>query len=282
MKIAVAGKGWLAVRTARLLAALIAIRRLDATIEVIANRDDAGVDSWLPSLRGLAGRRGWPVHASPKHADLGPGDVFLSLQYDRIVDCAALGGASAYNLHFARLPRYRGSLTSALPIRRGETMVGVTLHVLVQEVDAGPVIASRSFPLPPFCTAYDLYLAYHEYGFDLLKDHLGALLAGEVAATPQDDAEATTFYRTAIDFSDLELSDFGRDAEDVSGWYRSLIFPPAQYPLYRGRRVASCYPVTVAAAGHDRRPGRVIFADSDQAVVECGRGQVCLEFLPGS
>ena len=280
MRIAVAGKGWIAVRTARVLAALIAVRGLNATIEVVPNRDDTGMDSWLPSLLGLAVRHGWPVRDTPKHAGLGPGDIFLSLQYDRIVDCAALGGAAAYNLHFARLPQYRGSLTSALPIRRGETETGVTLHVLVQEVDAGPIIASRSFVLPPFYTAYDLYVTYHEYGFELLKDNVDALLSGAVAATPQDDAEATTFYRTAIDFSDLELSDFDRGAEEVCGWCRSLIFPPAQYPEYCGRKIRSCHPVHWVEDRRGRSPGRVIYQDPDQAVVECGRGEVCLEFLP--
>jgi len=281
MIIALAGKGWIAVRTARLLAALIAVQRLDATIEVVRNRDDTGRDTWLPSLASLAAQRGWRVHDTPGEAGLGPGDIFLSLQYDRIVDCAALGGAAAYNLHFANLPRYRGSLTSALPIRHGETQAGVTLHVLAQEVDAGPVIASRTFELPPFYTAYDLYRAYHAYGFDLLRDNVQALLGGAVQATPQDDAAATTFYRSAIDFSDVELDDFCRDAEQVRDWCRSLIFPPVQYPTYRGRRIGSCSAVdweTGSDSGSE--PGTVVYADPEQVVVRCGKGEVWLELLP--
>jgi methionyl-tRNA formyltransferase len=281
MIIAIAGKGWIAVRTARLLAAMIGVRRLDAAIEVVRNRDDTGTDSWLPSLARLADQRGWPVHQKPGGAGLGPGDIFLSLQYDRIVDCPALGGAAAYNLHFANLPRYRGSLTSSLPIRHGETEAGVTLHELVQEVDAGPVIASRTFELPPFYTAYDLYLAYHQYGFDLLKDSLPALLSGDVRATPQDDTLATSFRRSAIDFSDAELGDFCRDAEQVRDWLRSLIFPPAQYPTYRGRQIGSCSVVDWdVASSTGEAPGTVVYQDEDQAVVKCGKGEVWLEFLP--
>jgi methionyl-tRNA formyltransferase len=280
MKIAIAGKGWIAVRTARLLAAMIAATRMEGSIVVVRNRDDTGTDSWLPSLVALAVRRGWTVYDSPAQAKLGPADIFLSMQYDRIVDCAALGGAAAYNLHFAHLPRYRGSLTSALPIRHGETEVGVTLHVLVQEVDAGPVIASRAFELPPFYSAYDLYLAYHEYGFDLLKDNVHALLTGAVVATPQDDAAATTFYRTAIDFSDLELDDFDRDAEQARDWCRSLIFPPAQYPTYNGRWIQSCCAVDWGADNGPTAPGTVIYQDSDQVVIKCSKGEILLELMP--
>jgi methionyl-tRNA formyltransferase len=278
MIIAIAGKGWMAVRAARLLAALIEVERLDATIEVVSNRDDTGTDTWLPSLVAVASARGWRVHDTPAQANLGAGDVFLSLQYDRIVRCADLGGAAAYNLHFAPLPRYRGSLTSSLTIRRGETQTGVTLHRLVQEVDAGPIIAARTFEVPEFYTAYDLYRAYHDFGFDLLKDNMSALLRGSVAATPQDDAAATAFNRTAIDFNDIQLDDFDLDAGRVRDWCRSLIFPPTQYPVYDGRLIRSCSVVDwdngVSAVG------TVLYKDPDQVVVKCRAGGVWLELLP--
>ena len=224
VRVAIGGKGWVAVRAAKLLDTLAAIGGVDVGVEIVRNQDDKGADSWLPSLLLVAQAKGWPVHAKAEEADLGSSDVFLSLQYDRIVDCAALGGARAYNLHFANLPKYRGSLTSTLPIRRGENVAGVTLHVLVQEVDAGPVIASRSFELPPFYSAYDLYRAYHNYGFELLKANLHSVLSGTVQAIAQDDAAATAFMRRSVDFADIELYNFDRDANEVRDYCRSLIF----------------------------------------------------------
>jgi methionyl-tRNA formyltransferase len=280
MRVVIAGQGWMAVRAARLLAALVAANDLDARIEVVRNRNDTGEDSWLPSLVGLAAARGLTVHDRAERAGLGLGDVLISLQHDRIVDCAALGDAAAYNLHFAHLPHYRGSLTSALPIRHGETQVGVTLHVLVPEVDSGPVIAQRAFELPPFCTAYDLYQLYHAYGFELLKENLEALLSGNVVAVPQDDAAATTFYRSAIDFADRDLTDFDRTAAEVRDWLRSLIFPPSQYPTFRGRKVGGCYTLTYSSIKPEPS-GTVIHAEPDLAVVVCRDGLVCLEFVPG-
>ena len=279
MKIAIAGRGWMAVRAARLLAALVAANDLDVHIEVIRNSNDTGEDSWLPSLVGFAAARGWPVHDRAERAGLGLGDVLLSLQHDRIVNCAALGGAAAYNLHFAYLPRYRGSLTSALPIRHGEAQVGVTLHVLVPEVDAGPIIAQRSFEVPPFCTAYDLYRLYHAYGFELLKENLEAVLRGNVVAVPQEDAAATTFYRSAIDFADTDLTEFDRTAAEIRDWLRSLIFPPSQYPTFRSRKVGGCYTLTCSSIKPEP-PGTVIHCEPDLAIVACREGLVCLEFVP--
>jgi methionyl-tRNA formyltransferase len=277
MGVAIAGRGWMAVRAARLVAALVTAEAVNARIEVVRNRNDPGKDSWLPSLVALAAARGWPVYDRAEQASLGAGDVLLSLQHDRIVDCAALGGAAAYNLHFAYLPRYRGSLTSALPIRHGDSQVGVTLHVLVPEVDAGPVIATQAFELPPFCTAYELYQLYHAYGFELLKENLQSLLHGEVVAVPQNDAAATTFYRSAIDFADADLADFDRTAAEVRDWTRSLIFPPSQLPTFRGRKVRGCYTLTCSSAKAEP-PGTVIHLDPELAIVACRQDLVCLEF----
>ncbi|MGW4209314.1 formyltransferase family protein [Lentzea sp. NPDC004789] len=281
MRVVVAGKGWLAVRGARLLAALIAVSGRDAVVEVVRNRSESGRDTWLPSLVALAERRGWPVHDRLEKAELGPGDMFLSLQHDRVVDCAALGGAAAYNLHFAALPRYRGSLAAALPVRHGETAVGVTLHVLVQKVDAGPIIARRTFPLPVFSSAYDLYRAYHDHGFELFKEHAAALLDGAVQAEPQDEALATVFSRKAIDFSDSELTDLDRDVDEVRDWCRSLIFPPEQYPTYRGRLIASCFSLRWGRDGvGGYSPGTVVHEDPDQVILSCRSGELGLEFVP--
>lgn len=281
MRVAIAGRGWMAVRVARLMAALAAADVVDARIEVIRNRNDTGEDSWLPSLAALAAARGWPAHGRAEWAGLGAEDVLLSLQHDRIVDCAALGGAAAYNLHFAYLPRYRGSLTSALPIRHGDAQVGVTLHVLAPEVDAGPIIATRAFEVPSFCTAYDLYRLYHAYGFELLKENLQSLLRGDIVAVPQDDEAATTFYRTAIDFADADLTDFDRTAAEVRDWVRSLIFPPSQLPTFQGQKVRGCYTLACSSAKAEP-PGTLIHFDPELAIVACRGDAVCLEFLQSS
>lgn len=277
MRVAIGGKGWLAVRTARLVEALAPWWQLDVTIEVVRNRDDPGHDTWLPSLVRLAAGRGWPVHRAAEDAALGPADVFLSLQHDRIVDCAALGSAGAFNLHFAHLPRYRGSLTTAWPIRNGDRTAGVTLHVLTPVVDGGPVIASRGFQVPTFHTAYDLYRAYHAHGFELMKDHLDALLRGSYAAVPQDDAAATVLTRNSIDFSDVALREFDDGAEQVRDHCRSLIFPPKHYPTFRGRPVQACFCVGDRPSG--RRPGTVVGEGPEYVLVACRDGLVCLEYL---
>ncbi|HLH60003.1 MAG TPA: hypothetical protein VKV33_12720, partial [Streptosporangiaceae bacterium] len=87
------------------------------------------------------------------------------------------------------------------------------------------------------------------------------------------------FLRSDIDFSDSELTDFGRTAAEVRDWLRSLIFPPAQNPTFQGRKVSGAY--TLASSLIDPEPpGTVIQAGPDLAIVACRDGLVCLEFVP--
>jgi methionyl-tRNA formyltransferase len=275
VRVLIAGKGEIAVRTAALLAGLAEAGLTPARPEVVPDRGDDGTDSWLPSLRRRARARGWPVHGSVAECGLGPGDVLLSLQHDRILTIADLGGARAYNLHFAEVPRYRGVHTSIWPLRRGETAAAVTLHVLTEMVDAGPVVAFRRFELAPFASARDLYATCHRHGFELVKDHLRDLLDGTVRPTPQASTGATTYRRADLDLSDVELRDFTGTAEQVRDRCRSLIFPPFQLPRFEGERVVACY----ALAWHDpaRVPGTVLSRQPDHVLVACGRGVVGLE-----
>jgi methionyl-tRNA formyltransferase len=277
MRIAVGGKGWLAVRTTRLLSALVEAGTFDAAIEVVLNRDDPGHDTWLPSLAAAAAEQGWKTHPRVEEAGLEAGDVFLSLQYDRIVKCSALGGVRLYNLHFARVPYYRGSLTSVWPIRNGDQLAGVTLHILTQGIDAGPVVAAATFEIPAFFTAFDLYRAYHAHGFELLTKNLGALVTGEHQAVPQDDEAARVYVRGSVDFSDVTLTDFDQHAEQVRDYCRSLIFPPAQYPTLGGRPVAGC---TALAWDNSSQlaPGTIVADDRAQVLVVCRTGLVCFEY----
>lgn len=274
MRVAIAGKGPVAVRTARLLAALHAAGLTPAELHIVPDGGDDGRDGWLPSLAGLARERGWPVQPSVAACGLGPGDLLLSLQHDRILDVASLAGVRAYNLHFAELPGYRGVHTSIWPLRNGERTAAVTLHELTDTVDGGPVVARRRFELPPFATARDLYAAAHAHGFELLKDELGRVLAGPVPAAAQDEAEACTYTRAELDLTDVELRDFTGTAEHVRDRCRSLIFPPFQLPRFRGHPVRACFALPWATGAP---AGTVLSATTDEILVACGTDALVLE-----
>lgn len=81
--------------------------------------------------------------------DLGP-DVIVTT-FDRILDPQAVTTLSGklFNLHYSLLPAFAGT-TGSTPIRlaleRGCRVLGTTAHLVVAEVDSGPILAQSALP----------------------------------------------------------------------------------------------------------------------------------------
>lgn len=98
----------------------------------------------------------------------------------------------AVNCHPSLLPRYRGRDPLFWAILDGEREVGITLHRMTGELDAGPILMQRAVPVPEGATSASLAE---------LVDRAGAALAVELVAGPdrlppereQDQAKATHF-----------------------------------------------------------------------------------------
>ena len=55
---------------------------------------------------------------------------------------------AALNIHPSRLPRYRGPTPVFWQLRDGMREIGVTLHHMTTQIDAGDIVAQTSIPLP--------------------------------------------------------------------------------------------------------------------------------------
>lgn len=60
------------------------------------------------------------------------------------------------NVHGSLLPKYPGARTLSWAIEDGETASGVTVHLVDQGMDTGPILLQESFPLSPFETTASL------------------------------------------------------------------------------------------------------------------------------
>ncbi len=54
----------------------------------------------------------------------------------------------AYNIHPSLLPKYKGLNPWEDIIANGERESGVTLHIMTEEADSGPIICQRTFRIP--------------------------------------------------------------------------------------------------------------------------------------
>ena len=103
----------------------------------------------------------------------------------------ALPRYGCLNLHPSLLPRHRGPSPTAAAILAGDAVTGVSLLLLDQGMDSGPVIAQRECALDGKETAGGLTDALFALGADLLADSLAPWTRGDLPARPQDEAQAT-------------------------------------------------------------------------------------------
>ncbi len=72
----------------------------------------------------------------------------------------------AVNYHDAPLPRYAGFNAAAWAIFDGQREHGITWHRMTSDVDGGPIIHARRFPIAADETAFTLNLKCYEEGLD--------------------------------------------------------------------------------------------------------------------
>ncbi len=130
--------------------------------------------------------------AQAELASLQP-DVIVVAAYGKLLPPAVLEAAphGCLNLHPSLLPSYRGPSPVSSAIVDGLEETGVTLMLLDEGMDTGPVIARRTYPVLPDDTAETLTASLFKFGSELLLESLGLWVEGQLTAEPQDHSAAT-------------------------------------------------------------------------------------------
>lgn len=174
----------------RMLADELGIETLEA--------QDVNAPDLVAGLRSLDARLGLVIAFGQK---LGP-ELLASLP------------AGFINLHASVLPKYRGAAPINWAIVRGEEQTGCTVFRIVERMDAGPILVTRSTAIKPEETAGELHDRLAALGVDAVDAALG-LYEGDALpeGTAQNESEAT--HAPKLKKSD-GLVRFDRPAVDVA------------------------------------------------------------------
>lgn len=84
------------------------------------------------------------------------------------------------NIHPSLLPAFPGAHAVESALDAGVDMTGVTVHFVVEEVDAGPIIAQREVPILPGDTVDSLHSRIQVQEHDLYPTIVDDLAAGRI------------------------------------------------------------------------------------------------------
>jgi methionyl-tRNA formyltransferase len=129
--------------------------------------------------------------------------------YSKIIppDVIGMFPKGVIGVHPSLLPNHRGPSPIQAAILGQDAETGVTLYLVDEKVDHGPLLADRAFPIADFDITYaELEEKLARLGGDLLVKTLPDFLAGKIVPREQDHARATICRKLATDdgFVDIE------------------------------------------------------------------------------
>ena len=204
-------------------------------------------------------------------------DVIVVAAYGRLLPPPVLELAphGCLNLHPSRLPRHRGPSPVATSILEGDDVTGVSLMLLDEGMDTGPVIAQRLVELQGNETAGELTDSLFALGGELLAESLNGWVSGRLSARPQEDGKATITRKLerADGLADwtLPAGTLGRQCRAFSPW-------PGLYTEWNGKtlKILESMPLP-DQQGVPGTFGQAFSGSSGEIAVRTGGGMLRLE-----
>lgn len=160
-------------------------------------------------------------------------DLLVVVAYGQIIPRSVLSipRLGALNVHASLLPRWRGAAPIAHAILAGDPETGVSIMQMDEQLDHGPVLASRSTPIGEREDAVELTRRLADMGAELLMETVENL--DQVQAVAQDHSRATPAPKLSREEGQLDWkmvpSEIDRRVRALQPW------PGATLPTPRGR-----------------------------------------------
>lgn len=201
-------------------------------IVCIPTEGDKGVNGWQRSLRWYCEQNYVSTVSLTEMYEV-ENLLFLSVEFDKIIDVKKFRSNKLFNIHFSLLPRYKGMYPSVLPILFCERKTGVTLHRIREGIDTGEIIDQEEIKIKIEDSSLDIYQELNLIGAKIVIKNIEKLLSGEFTCKKQKATGSTYFSVGAIDYKNLSLN-LRCTAFQVCNQVRAFAFRPYQLVSYGG------------------------------------------------
>ena len=205
-------------------------------------------------------------------AELAP-DVIVVAAYGRILppELLTIPRHGCLNVHASLLPALRGASPIQWAIVEGHQESGVSIMLMDEGLDTGPVLSRRATAIAPDETADDLHDRLQALGAALLLDTLRRHVAGQTTPERQDSARASYAPLLTRDSGRL---DWSRPAARLVDHVRGLHPWPGAFTTFRGKLLKLFPPVEAQSGAVGDAPGALVDVSPEGLRVACGEGRL--------
>jgi len=200
-------------------------------------------------------------------------DIIIVAAYGQIIkkNLLALPKYGCVNVHASLLPRWRGASPIQAAILAGDSSTGVTIMLMDEGLDTGPILSQVTIPIPAEATGGDMFTILSQTGADLLIPTLHEYITGEIEPVPQNNALAT--YAPMIKKSQGLLL-FSKSANVLANQIRAFEPWPGSFFHYEKNRILVRKAHTTSETKSS--PG-IPFEIDGKPAISCSKGSLVLD-----
>ena len=148
-----------------------------------------------------------------------------------ILDLPSFG---CINIHVSLLPRWRGAAPIEHTLLNGDKETGVTIFKIVEEMDAGPIVAKKSITIDSIINKEELTNELNTCGVMLLREILPNIFNKNTIYEVQNKDDIT--YAKKIT-SQMRQINFFEETESIQNKIRAFAPSPSAWFFYKGERI---------------------------------------------
>jgi methionyl-tRNA formyltransferase len=175
----------------------------------------------------------------------------------------------ALNCHPSLLPRYGGPHPAFWMLKNGESVAGLTVHVMTEKIDSGDIVAQHKLVIGENENAGQLTQRQHHAAAALLTEAVNAMAQGTIDPKPQNIAERSYFGKKKS--ADTFL-DWNGSARQIANLWRALQPYEPLTACLNGTtiKIFDAQPQEGSPSG--RAPGEIMAKQSGRLLVQTGNG----------
>jgi methionyl-tRNA formyltransferase len=173
------------------------------------------------------------------------------------------------NCHPSLLPRYGGPHPAFWMLKNGESVAGVTVHMMTEKIDAGDIVAQEELIIGEHENAGQLLQRQYHASAALLTEAVNAMAQGTIDRKPQNIAERSYFgKKKAAD----TILDWNGSARQIANLLRAVQPYEPLAACLNGITIKIYEAQPQEGSPSGRVPGEIMAKQSGRLLVQTGNG----------
>lgn len=206
-------------------------------------------------------------------------EVIVCAGYKQLIPEIFILKYSIVNIHYSLLPDYRGLHSTAWAIMNGEKYLGLTIHLMNENIDDGPILHQKKFYNDKISSATYYMELMNKYILENFGKVIHQYVKGDLIPTEQDKKRASWVGKRGIDHN---IINFEKSFEICKRLFRVLKHPyPYPQIKYKGKFYSVCK-IKFHESKIDTDLSRILNIDQEGIWVKSLDGYIILDEIKDS